>query len=72
MCLNCYPQVSYQLKILTTAVFSVVMLGKHLDLKKWLALILLTFAVALVQVRTQTGVCGQGLVDLQACTYCTM
>lgn len=42
-------QVTYQLKILTTAFFSVTMLGKSLHRYNWLALILLTGGVALVQ-----------------------
>lgn len=42
-------QVTYQLKILTTAFFSVSMLNKQLDKFKWIALILLTGGVALVQ-----------------------
>ncbi|KAF4626366.1 hypothetical protein G7Y89_g11796 [Cudoniella acicularis] len=42
-------QILYQLKILTTAVFSVSMLGRVLSSKKWLALLLLTFGVAIVQ-----------------------
>ena len=43
-------QITYQLKILTTALCSVVMLGKALDRTKWMALLLLTAGVALVQV----------------------
>jgi UDP-sugar transporter A1/2/3 len=43
-------QVTYQLKILTTAVFSVVILQRSLSLTKWASLVLLTVAVALVQV----------------------
>ncbi|KAE9421858.1 hypothetical protein Angca_005590 [Angiostrongylus cantonensis] len=44
-------QVTYQLKILTTAFFSVTMLGRSLNRLKWIALVLLTGGVALVQVR---------------------
>ncbi|KAI1004896.1 hypothetical protein K3495_g3323 [Podosphaera aphanis] len=42
-------QILYQLKILTTALFSVMMLGRVLTIKKWVALILLTFGVGIVQ-----------------------
>jgi UDP-galactose transporter len=39
-------QVTYQLKILTTGIFSVVILGKSLDARKWLSLVLLMVGVA--------------------------
>lgn len=42
-------QVTYQLKILTTAVFSVVILRKSLNRTRWLSLLVLTIGVALVQ-----------------------
>lgn len=42
-------QVTYQLKILTTALFSVLMLGKKLDFIKWISLIFLMSGVSLVQ-----------------------
>lgn len=42
-------QVTYQLKILTTALFSVSMLGKRLGLYQWLSLLLLMAGVTLVQ-----------------------
>ena len=43
-------QVTYQLKILTTALFSVLMLGMKLDSFKWISLVLLMAGVSLVQV----------------------
>ena len=46
-------QVTYQLKILTTVLFSILLLGRSISLRQWLSLILLTFGVALVQVSGQ-------------------
>jgi UDP-sugar transporter A1/2/3 len=43
-------QVTYQLKILTTALFSVLMLGKKLDSCKWVSLVILMAGVSFVQV----------------------
>lgn len=43
-------QVTYQLKILTTAIFSVTMLGHTLGLRRWSSLILLMAGVAIVQI----------------------
>lgn len=43
-------QVCYQLKILTTAVFSMVLLQRKFSPKKWAALLLLTVGVSIVQV----------------------
>lgn len=47
-------QVTYQLKILTTALFSVIMLGKQLDATKWGALVVLTCGVICVQVKSSS------------------
>ncbi|KAI8998649.1 nucleotide-sugar transporter-domain-containing protein [Trametes punicea] len=44
-------QVSYQMKILTTAAFSVVLLRKRLTPTKWLALLFLAIGVGIVQIQ---------------------
>ena len=46
-------QVGYQLKILTTAVFSVLMLGKTLSALQWVSLVVLTAGVSLAQLASQ-------------------
>ena len=62
-------QVTYQLKILTTAVFSVIILQRSLSLTKWVSLILLTVAVALVQVcKVITLSCVGGLYSSWLCS----
>ena len=43
-------QVSYQMKILTTAMFSITMLGKQISKTQWMALLVLFVGVAIVQV----------------------
>ena len=45
-------QVSYQMKILTTAAFSVMLLGKRLSPTKWFALLCLAIGVGIVQIQT--------------------
>ncbi len=48
-------QVTYQLKILTTALFSVVMLGRSLTRLKWISLVILFAGVALVQLQPSSS-----------------
>lgn len=43
-------QVTYQLKILTTALFSVLMLNRTLSARKWISLVLLMVGIAVVQI----------------------
>ena len=45
-------QVTHQLKIPITAVFSVLLLGRTLNTRKWLSLVLLMVGIALVQIPT--------------------
>ena len=42
-------QVTYQFKILTTALFSVTLLHRSLSVRKWVSLFMLTFGVAIIQ-----------------------
>ncbi|EMC98515.1 hypothetical protein BAUCODRAFT_121381 [Baudoinia panamericana UAMH 10762] len=44
-------QITFQLKILTTALFSVGLLGMSLNLRKWISLVLLMAGVAIVQIQ---------------------
>lgn len=48
-------QVGYQVKILTTALFSVLMLGKTLSNYQWLSLVILTIGVSLAQLSAQSN-----------------
>uniref|UniRef100_A0A672T5A1 UDP-N-acetylglucosamine transporter-like n=1 Tax=Sinocyclocheilus grahami TaxID=75366 RepID=A0A672T5A1_SINGR len=57
-------QVTYQLKILTTALFSVSMLGKILGIYQWLSLVILMTGIALVQQEDLTA--GSQLMGLLA------
>ncbi|KAK7753141.1 UDP-galactose transporter Gms1 [Diatrype stigma] len=43
-------QILYQLRILTTAIFTVMMLGRPLTPKRWIALIILTIGVSVVSI----------------------
>ncbi|RDB22162.1 UDP-galactose transporter [Hypsizygus marmoreus] len=47
-------QVTYQMKILTTAAFSVVLLRKKLSSTKWLSLFFLAIGVGIVQIQTSS------------------
>jgi len=48
---RCCRQVTYQLKILTTAIFSVIMLRKALSRLQWVALVILFIGVSAVQLQ---------------------
>lgn len=48
-------QVTYQMKILTTAAFSVLLLRKKLSPSKWLALLALALGVGIVQIQAGTN-----------------
>ena len=48
-------QVTYQMKILTTAGFSVLLLHKSLNLTKWISLLLLAVGVGIVQIQSVGG-----------------
>lgn len=48
-------QVTYQMKILTTAFFSVFMLRKRLSRAKWLSLIMLAVGVGIVQIQSTSA-----------------
>lgn len=70
-------QVSYQLKILTTAVFSITMLGRTLIKTQWMSLFILFVGIAIVQVQNagatqlnenQSPLIGFGSV-IVACTF---
>ncbi|KAK4704892.1 solute carrier family 35 (UDP-sugar transporter), member A1/2/3, partial [Phenoliferia sp. Uapishka_3] len=52
-------QVTYNLKILTTALFSVIMLKRKLSAKKWIALSMLAMGVGIVQLQS-TAATGAG------------
>jgi UDP-galactose transporter len=53
MCfLLCVLQVTYQLKILTTALLSVLMLNRKLSVLQWVSLVILFAGVSIVQVQT--------------------
>jgi len=61
-------QITYQLKILTTALFAVSMLGKQMTQMKWASLLVLVAGVALVQTpnTAATSTAGNPLVGLSA------
>eukprot|EP01061_Rhynchopus_euleeides_P026990 TRINITY_DN43964_c0_g1_i1.p1 TRINITY_DN43964_c0_g1~~TRINITY_DN43964_c0_g1_i1.p1 ORF type:complete len:378 (+),score=136.03 TRINITY_DN43964_c0_g1_i1:21-1154(+) len=67
-------QVTYQLKLLITAVFTVLLLGRTLSKKKWAALLVLFSGVVLTQMKEGRSrrVGDNWLVGLVACIVCGM
>ena len=59
-------QVTDQLKILFTAIFSVILLGRSLNGKKWLSLVLLMVGVAIVQIPGPAESSVLSIKDLKA------
>lgn len=53
-------QVTYQLKILTTAIFSVIMLRKTLTQRQWVALVILFVGISIVQLQPENTEHSQG------------
>jgi UDP-sugar transporter A1/2/3 len=56
-------QILYQVKILTTALFSVTMLGRKLSSRKWIALVFLTLGVSIVQMPASDSSVYSGMKD---------
>ncbi|KAF7969895.1 hypothetical protein HWV62_25627 [Athelia sp. TMB] len=56
-------QVSYQMKILTTAAFSVLLLRKKLTPSQWFALLFLAIGVGIVQIQTSGGGAAKAVVS---------
>jgi UDP-sugar transporter A1/2/3 len=61
-------QVLYQLKILTTALFTIIILGKSITMVQWGALFLLACGVAVVQLSTSAAAStsADSLVDVSS------
>ena len=58
-------QVTYQLKIITTVVFSILILGKSIRPRQWLSLALLTIGIAIVQTSESRSVTFSSLAELR-------
>lgn len=59
-------QVSYQMKILTTAAFSVILLRKKLSTSQWLALFFLAIGVGIVQIQAGGGNPAKAVLDIHS------
>ncbi|XP_041348832.1 UDP-galactose translocator-like [Gigantopelta aegis] len=58
-------QVTYQLKILTTAIFSVILLHKHLSRLQWTSLVILIMGVSIIQLTHENTEKSHGVATEQ-------
>ena len=60
-----FLQITNQLKILSAAIFSIIVLGKRINFKQWICLLMLILGVALVQVETYSASIETGNIEVK-------